>query len=171
MLALLDSLSFEAWLLQTIAMVITAILLPGLKVTSFSGPVFAVFALAFINTHLWSAALFFNIPLDWSTEGLALLVANGVIFWLVIKMVPGIEVSGLGTALIAPVIFTGCSILTTKYGQQVDWMNLVQIIIDFVTNLRDSFLSGQDSIPPAGDLMPTATPTPQALLQPLYFWG
>ncbi len=171
MLALLESLSFEAWLLQTVAMVITAIILPGLKVTSLSGPIFAVFTLAFINTHLWSAALFFNIPLDWSSEGLILLLANGVIFWLVIKLVPGIEVSGIGTALLAPIIFTGCSILTTKYGANIDWMTLLQMVIDTVSELRDSLLSTQDTVPATGQPVPTPTPETQAFLSFSHTWS
>lgn len=102
-------------------MMVTVFLIPRLRV---HGPIPAfvtVLVLAFINTHLWSAALFFSIPQSATLQALLLLLVNGVIFWLVVKLLPGIEVDGILPAIAAPVVFTVCSMLIEVYGPQIEW--------------------------------------------------
>lgn len=109
------------WVLQSLAMGLTVFFIPKLRVTSIFGPIFAVVGLALVNTFVWDTALFFSIP-DALTYKVALLfITNGFIFWLLIKLLPGIEVEGFLPALIAPVVFTFCSVLISAYGKDIDW--------------------------------------------------
>ncbi len=125
------------WVLQTIAMMITAFVLPGLKV---SGPVAAlgaVLAISFMNAHLWDAALFFQVPDQLSYQVLMLFVSNGVLFWILAKLLPGIEISGIVSALLAPLILTLTSVFLATYAKDIDWFKIWEVFRDTVTGVRD----------------------------------
>src|SRR3990172_11967686 len=94
------------WILQTGAMMLTALLIPKLRITSLLGASLTVLALGLLNATLWDAALFFQIPHAFSTQALVLLAANGAIFWILVKILPGIEIDGVLPALAAPIVFT-----------------------------------------------------------------
>jgi len=125
-------------------MLITAFLLPGLRVTSIFGAVLCVVALAFINAHLWSAALFFHVPMELSIHAVALLGANGAIFWIIVKLLPGIEISGILSAILAPVAFTVIAILIQIYMSEIDWAPILESALNKVAEIRDYFLKDVD---------------------------
>ena len=127
---------FSYWICQTIAMMLTALLLPKLRITSFIGALAAVTGLARVNAHLWSTAAFFSVPDSVTLHAITLLAVNGIIFWLVIKFAPGIEIDGILTAFIAPVIFTITSLFISRYGQNVNWIQLLEQSLDFFPKLR-----------------------------------
>lgn len=135
---LLD-LNFDYWILQTLAMLITAWLIPNLKVTGPFGALTTVVALAFINSEVWDAALFLQVPDSFSAQAGLLLLANGALFWILIKLLPGIEVQGFLPALLAPVIFTISSLILDHYLEDVDWLEVLQMIIDFLTAVKENF--------------------------------
>ena len=129
-------------LLQTLAMVITALLLPGLKVTSILGPVLAVLAIAGVNVNFWSASLFFQVPLELSGNSLILLAVNGAIFWVIIKFVPGIEISGILAPLLAPIIFTLSAMVIQIYQPNLE--NFSKQMIERMLQFRDEMLQQQN---------------------------
>lgn len=148
---MLDILSSEIvthWFLQSLAMGLTAFLIPKLRVTSIFGALIAVFALALINATLWNPDLFFFIPNEWSYHVGSLLLANGLIFWLVVKLAPGIEVDGILPALIAPVVFTVLSVLINEYGTQVNWAELFSRLFERTQEVRDTFLNASSTTIP-----------------------
>ena len=106
----------NTWVLQTAAMGLTAALLPKLRITGPLGALLTVAALALMNATVWDAGLFASLPGSFSTQTLGLLLANGVLFWVLVKLLPGIEVDGFLPALAAPVIYTGLSVLISQYG-------------------------------------------------------
>lgn len=133
----LPPLNFAEWGFQTVAMLLTCALIPKLKV---EGPVSAfltVVALAFVNTHLWSTALFFKIPDHFTTQIAVLLLANGVIFWVVVKLLPGIEVEGVFPALVAPLVFTVLSLVCTTFLPLVDWAAVGRFVLDCVSAVKE----------------------------------
>jgi putative membrane protein len=109
------------WVTQTVAMALTALLLPNLRVTSIFGPVMAVVALAVVNTTIWSTDLFSQLPLSASTQALTLLAINGAIFWLVVKLLPGIESKGVLPVVVAPIVFTVCTMVIPQVTARVNW--------------------------------------------------
>ncbi len=129
--------SISNWFLQSVAMGITALLLPKLRVTSIFGPLLTVLCLAFVNVHVWDAALFFQVPDTFTTHTLVALFVNGALFWFLVKLLPGIEIEGVLTALIAPVIFTVCNLLIVTYGDRVDWAYIFSVIIDILSYLKE----------------------------------
>jgi putative membrane protein len=107
--------------IQSVAMALTALFIPKLRVTSIFGPLFAVLALALINTSFWSNSLFSALPDSLSTRALSLFLINGLIFWVVVKILPGIECKGILPALLAPIVFTICSMAVPHLAKQLDW--------------------------------------------------
>lgn len=127
------------WLIQLIAMGVTSALLPSMRITEMKGAFLTLIGLAFVNTYLWDTALFFKIPDTLSLQVFALLICNGLIFWLLIKILPGIEISGFVSAILAALLFTVISVgldLSTKY---VDWWVFFKQVVEAIWSIRDSF--------------------------------
>ena len=138
------------WVLQTVAMMLTALLIPGLRIRSIIGAIAMVVALTVVNGTLWDAALFFRIPDSLTVQTLVLLVANGAIFWGLAKLLPGIEVRGILPALVAPLVFTVVGMLVARLAVDVDLGAIGREVLDAVRSLREWLTSGerQSSIPP-----------------------
>ncbi len=127
------------WILQSVAMAFTALILPQLKITSILGPFLAVLTLAFVNAKFWDAALFFHLPESFSIQTALLLIANGILFWVVIKLVPGIEIEGFFGAVAAPIVFTLCSFFINKYADVINWDGVFQWVLQIIDESRDYF--------------------------------
>ncbi len=135
----LPTLNLSYWAMQTVAMAITCALIPKLRITSILGALGTVLALAFINATVWNTALFFQVPNTFTTQAGLLFLANGMIFWILVKVLPGIEVKGFFPALIAPVVFTVCSIIIDAYDEQIPWKKLYEMSIIGIKAGRDFF--------------------------------
>jgi uncharacterized membrane protein YvlD (DUF360 family) len=131
------------WLLQTVAMMITALVIPRMRITSIIGALGIVVALALVNATLWSAALFFSIPTTPTLEALVLVAANGAIFWVLCKLLPGIEIQGLLPALVAPIVFTFTGILVGRYAADIDLSAVGRAIADTIGRLREWIEQGR----------------------------
>ena len=130
---------FSHVVFQTLAMMVTALLLPKVRITSLFGAIGCVVALAIVNATLWDVALFFSIPDSLSLHAALLLVANGFIFWIIAKLLPGIEVEGFFAALIAPVVFTVLSVVFYAYGRSVDWAVVAKYLYLQALSVREYF--------------------------------
>lgn len=131
---------------QSAALAITAGLIPGLRITSIFGPVLMVVSLTAFNSFYWDADLFYTIPQAVTLETAGLFLVNGVIFWILVKILPGIEIDGLFPAIAAPLIFSGMSVLVNTYGNDVNWPLLMNKIKVFMNSLKDSFAEQANSI-------------------------
>ena len=136
------------WALQTIAMMVTAALIPRMRITSIFGALGIVLALALVNATLWDAALFFSVPASWSRQALTLLAANGVLFWILVKLLPGIEIEGFAAAFVAPVVFTALSLAISAYGRDVDVVELGKKGAELVGMVRDRLNAGAPAASP-----------------------
>ncbi len=102
-------------------MLLTALFLPRLQVKGPISALIAVIALAYINSAFWDAALFFKLPDSFTLKTGLLLLTNGIIFWILAKILPGIQIQGFLPALLAPIVFTIVSLFLNQYGGAVDW--------------------------------------------------
>jgi uncharacterized membrane protein YvlD (DUF360 family) len=121
-------------------MSVTAFLLPGLRITSVFGALFSVGGIALVNAQLWDASLFFEIPHSVSMRTLVLLCINGLLFWLIVKLSPGIEIRGMVTAVVAPVLFTLTTLLLKSFASELDWVYLLDLAANGIAQLRASLL-------------------------------
>lgn len=125
-------------LLQFIAMGITIFIIPSLRVTNITGAVIILAALAVVNSTVWDAGLFLGIPSDFSSQAIQIVLVNGLIFWILVKALPGIEADGLLPALIAPLVFALVSSLLRKYAHDVDWIGIIEKGLEGLMSYRDN---------------------------------
>jgi len=131
---------------QVFAIAITALLLPKLKISSLFGAIWLVLAISLVNTFVWNSDLFNFIPTNsavlsgFGTKYLVLILTNGLIFFALVKLLPGVDLEGFLTAFIAPILFSIFTVLIQKYGHLVDWLGLFNITFDFITSLKNSLL-------------------------------
>ncbi len=129
--------NFSYWAMQTVAMLLTALFIPRLRIHGPIPALVTVICLAFFNAHFWDAALFFNLPTEPTKSTVVLFFLNGLFFWILVKLLPGIEVKGFLPALIAPVVFTISNLLIMNYGSQINWVKVYQTTSTTIAQLKD----------------------------------
>ena len=87
------------FLLNGLAVLLTAYLLPGVHVEHYGHALLAALVLAIANVLLKPLLIVFTIPLTIATLGLFLLVINAIIIIVVDYFVPGFRVDGFWWAL------------------------------------------------------------------------
>ncbi len=88
------------WLVYTLAVTITAYLLPGVVVDGLKAALLAAIVLGLVNAVLRPILIFFTLPITILSMGLFVLVINAVLVLLASKLVSGFYVAGFWWALI-----------------------------------------------------------------------
>lgn len=94
------------WLVFTLAIVITAYILPGIKVSGFGAALVTAVVLGIINTIIRPVLIFFTLPINIFTLGLFTLVINALLILLTAAMVPGFNVAGFWWAVLFSIILS-----------------------------------------------------------------
>lgn len=94
------------WLLYAVAIVITAYLLPGVRLAGFSTALITALVLGLINTFIKPLLLLLTLPLNILTLGLLTFVINALLILLTSALVPGFVVSGFGWALLFSLVLS-----------------------------------------------------------------
>ena len=84
-------------------------IMPGFQVQGWVPALFASLVLALVNTIVKPILFVLTLPLTIVTLGLFLLVLNAIMLWLTAKLVPGFEVQGFGTMVLASLILAAVS--------------------------------------------------------------
>lgn len=135
------------FIFQVVALALTALILPGLKINSLFSLVGLVVIITFVNAHFWDAALFYSIPDSLSLRAISTLILNGLIFFVLVRVLPGVECRGLFTAIISPVLFTFLTITLSYYGEDVNWQSVGSFILGIVDALKGYLLGDKLKIP------------------------
>jgi len=93
------------WVLNAIALMAVAYLIPGIVVTSFISALLAAFALGFVNTLIRPLLTLLTLPISILTLGFFYLVLNGLLFWMVGKLLNGFSVDGFWTAVFGGLLY------------------------------------------------------------------
>jgi putative membrane protein len=88
------------WLIRTIAVIITAYLLPGIRLSGFFAALVTALVLGFINAFIRPLLLLLTFPINVLTLGLFTFVINALVIMLTSALVPGFHVNGFFWALI-----------------------------------------------------------------------
>ena len=88
------------WLVNALAIGITAYLLPGVRVSGFFAALVTALVLGLVNTFIRPLLLLLTLPLNILTLGLLTLVINALLIMLVAAVVPGFSVRGFWWALL-----------------------------------------------------------------------
>ncbi len=131
--------------LQSLAIIVTAMLLKKMTITSLVGPLITVIAISWVNNLYWDSRLFFDLPTNFTVDTLGLIFCNSIILWVIVKLAPGIEISGIFTAIKASVILTISSYLINKFCSNLDWAQIFQTIIAILGDLRNYFLTNSNA--------------------------
>ncbi len=102
------------WLTMTLALWVTAWILPGVTVHTPSALLIAAVVLGLLNALVKPFLLLLTLPLTILTLGLFYFVLNGIVFALGSKLVPGFEVAGFGWALLGAIVM---SLVATLIGR------------------------------------------------------
>lgn len=135
--------NYTYWVLQTIAMLFTAFVLPGLRITNLFGAFIIVLLIGLVNSTVWDAALFYQMPDSFTIHSLVLLLSNALMFWLLVKIVPGIEIKGMMIALVAPLVFTLFSLLIHVNFKDARLGVIVTDGIQSLADFRDRLVRGE----------------------------
>ena len=102
---------FIHWVLMTLALAITAWVVPGVQIQSTGALLIGALVLGFLNAVLKPILVLFTLPLTVMTLGLFYFILNGVVFALASVLVPGFEVAGFGSAFLGALLMGFVSLL------------------------------------------------------------
>lgn len=97
---------FWHWVINTVAIIITALVLPGVRISNLLTAVWVALTLGIINALLKPLLLFLTLPLNILTLGLFTLVINALLIELVAVMVPGFMVVNFWWALLFSLVLS-----------------------------------------------------------------
>lgn len=100
-----------SWILNAIALIVTAYLVPGFEVIGTTSALLAAIVLGFINTFVKPILLFLTAPFNLITLGLFTFVVNAAVLWMVGLVVPGFRIDNIYSALFAAVVLAFISTL------------------------------------------------------------
>lgn len=93
-------------ILNTLALIITAYIVPGFQVDSFTSALLAAIVLGIINTFIKPILVFLTLPLTVVTLGLFIFVVNAIVLRLTTFFVPGFMVDGWMAAILGAIVLS-----------------------------------------------------------------
>lgn len=102
------------WLISTVAIIITAYLLPGVTVSGFLAAVIGAAVLAIINTIIKPILVILTLPINILSLGLFTLVINALLVMLMAYIVEGFDVANFWWALLFGVILSIVNSILSK---------------------------------------------------------
>lgn len=92
------------WCISALLLMLTAYIMPGIHVDSFTAALIGAFAIGFVNILIKPLVLLLTLPLNILTLGLFTLVINALMFSLAAYVVPGFEVNNFFSALFGAIL-------------------------------------------------------------------
>lgn len=94
------------WLVYTLAILITAYLLPGVTVIGFTAALITALVLGLINAFIRPVLLVLTLPLNILSLGLLTFVINALLILLASAIVPAFRVNGFWWALLFSLVLS-----------------------------------------------------------------
>lgn len=94
------------WLINTLALIAVAYLMPSITVSSFTSALVAALILGLVNAVIRPILVLLTLPVTVLTLGLFIFVINGLLFWFVGSFVQGFVVQGFWAGLIGSILFS-----------------------------------------------------------------
>jgi putative membrane protein len=94
------------WLLNAVALIAVAYLLPGISVSGFLTALLAALVLGLVNTLIRPLLIVLTLPVTVLTLGLFIFVINGLLFWFVGSFIDGFVVSGFWWGVIGAIAYS-----------------------------------------------------------------
>ena len=94
------------WLINAIALIAVAYLMPGIAISSFGAALVAALVLGLVNAFVRPILVLLTLPVTILTLGLFIFVLNGLLFWMVGAWLQGFEVAGFWPAVFGAIVFS-----------------------------------------------------------------
>ncbi|CAM5186164.1 Membrane protein OS=Castellaniella defragrans (strain DSM / CCUG 39792 / 65Phen) OX=1437824 GN=BN940_02391 PE=4 SV=1 [Castellaniella denitrificans] len=94
------------WILNAVALLVVAYVLPGITVASFGSALIAALVLGLLNAVVKPLLILLTLPLTIVTLGLFLLVLNALVFWFAGSILKGFQVDGFWWAVIGAIVYS-----------------------------------------------------------------
>jgi putative membrane protein len=94
------------WLVNAIALIAVAYLMPSISVSSFTSALIAALVLGLVNAVIRPVLVLLTLPVTVITLGLFILVINALLFWFVGSILEGFHVQGFWGALVGSILFS-----------------------------------------------------------------
>ena len=94
------------WILNAVALLAVAYLLPGIVVASFGSAMFAALILGLVNMLVRPVLVLLTLPITIVTLGLFLFVINALLFWFVGSVLKGFQVQGFWWAVGGAILYS-----------------------------------------------------------------
>src|SRR5262245_8918926 len=106
------------WLINAVALIAVAYLVPGIAVASFGAALVAALVLGLINAVVRPVLVLLTLPATLLTLGLFIFVINGLLFWMVGAWLEGFHVSGFWSGVFGAILFSLVSWLLSALVQR-----------------------------------------------------
>ncbi|MBV6272594.1 phage holin family protein [Alcaligenaceae bacterium CGII-47] len=94
------------WILNAVALLVVAYVLPGIMVASFGSALIAALVLGLLNTLVKPFLILLTLPISVVTLGLFLLVLNALVFWFAGSILKGFHVEGFWWAVLGAIVYS-----------------------------------------------------------------
>jgi putative membrane protein len=94
------------WLVNTVALIAVAYLMPSIQVSSFGAALVAALVLGLVNAVVRPVLVLLTLPVTILTLGLFIFVLNGLLFWMVGSWLEGFEVGGFWSGVLGAIVFS-----------------------------------------------------------------
>jgi putative membrane protein len=94
------------WILNAVALLVVAYVLPGIVVASFGSAMLAALVLGLINSLVKPVLILLTLPITVVTLGLFLLVLNALMFWMAGSILKGFQVNGFWWAVGGAILYS-----------------------------------------------------------------
>ncbi|MDZ4098694.1 MAG: phage holin family protein [Methylophilaceae bacterium] len=102
------------WILNAIALLAVAYLLPSIQVTGFVAALIAAAVIGLVNVLIKPVLILLTLPVTILTLGLFIFVINGLLFYLVGEVLEGFQVESLLSGILGAVLYSVISWLLTS---------------------------------------------------------
>src|SRR5687768_232166 len=94
------------WLINSLALIAVAYLMPSITVSSFTAALVAALILGLINAVIRPILILLTLPVTVITLGLFIFVINGLLFWFVGSFIQGFVVEGFWAGVLGSILFS-----------------------------------------------------------------
>lgn len=94
------------WLINALALLAVAYVLPGIVVADFTTAMVAALVLGLVNTLIRPVLILLTLPATILTLGLFIFVINGLLFWMVGSWLQGFTVSGFWWGVLGAIVYS-----------------------------------------------------------------
>ena len=94
------------WVLNAVALLAVAYLLPSIQIASFGSAMIAAVLLGLVNAVVRPVLILLTLPATLLTLGLFLFVINGLMFWLAGSMIDGFAVESFWSAFFGSLLYS-----------------------------------------------------------------